>query len=226
MLKDMANFMFTQMSAKKGLEMFEERAWAALIKEYTQLRDMEVIGRLDPMTLTKQQKRDALRVVNLIKEKRCGKIKGRTCADGRPQRKYVPREESSSPTVSNEALMGVLSIFAKENRAVGVFDVPGAYLHAHMPDDEFVVLRFEGIFVDILCEVMPELLADVVYENGKKVLYVRALKAIYGCIKSALLWYNLYESTLAKDGFEINPYDKCVANKMVNGKQCLSLIHI
>ena len=113
-----------------------------------------MIGRLDPDSLTKQQKRDALRVVNLIKEKRCGKIKGRTCADGRPQRKYVPREESASPTVSSEALMGVLSVFAKENRAVGVFDVPGAYLHADMPDDEFVVLRFEGIFVDMLCEAV------------------------------------------------------------------------
>ena len=89
-----------------------------------------------------------------------------------------------------------------------------------MPDDEFVVLRFEGIFVDILCEGMPELLGDVVYEHGKKVLYVRALKAIYGCVKSALLWYNLYESTLVKQGFVVNPYGRCVANKMINGKQC------
>ena len=43
--------------------------------------------------------------------------------------------------------------------------------------------------------------------------------AIYGCIKSALLWYNLYVSTLKDMGFKINPYYKCKANKMINGNQ-------
>ncbi len=39
-------------------------------------------------------------------------------------------------------------------------------------------------------------------------------------IESALLWYNLYTEVLHKEGFVINPYDKCVANKMVDNKQC------
>jgi len=49
------------------------------------------------------------------------------------------------------------------------------------------------------------------------VLYVQA---IYGMIESALLWYELYVTVLLKDGFELNEYDKCVANKVINGKQC------
>ena len=49
---------------------------------------------------------------------------------------------------------------------------------------------------------------------------MEVLQAIYGCIESALRWYELYSETLAKEGFVINPYDKCVANKIVNGKQC------
>ena len=57
-------------------------------------------------------------------------------------------------------------------------------------------------------------------EQGKKVLYLRVLKALYGCIESALLWYEMYSSTLEHMGFVINPYDKCVANKDINGKQC------
>jgi predicted Rdx family selenoprotein len=52
------------------------------------------------------------------------------------------------------------------------------------------------------------------------VLYVELLKALYGCIKSALLWYKLFTSTLVEMGFELNPYDACVANKMINEKQC------
>ena len=60
----------------------------------------------------------------------------------------------------------------------------------------------------------------MVIENGKRVLYVKVLRAIYGCIESALLWYELYVKTLKGMGFVLNPYDRCVANKEINGKQC------
>ena len=39
-------------------------------------------------------------------------------------------------------------------------------------------------------------------------------------IKSALLWQTLYTEVLENEGFELNPYDKCVANKLINGDQC------
>ena len=52
------------------------------------------------------------------------------------------------------------------------------------------------------------------------VLYLRVLRALYGCLESALLWYNLYSSTLVNLGFVLNPYDLCVANKTINGSQC------
>ena len=79
---------------------------------------------------------------------------------------------------------------------------------------------FRNEFVDIMCEVNQEYKKYVTVQNGKKVLYVKILRAIYGCIESALLWYQLYVSTLKGMGFKLNPYDKCVANKMINGKQC------
>ena len=71
-----------------------------------------------------------------------------------------------------------------------------------------------------MCKVSPEHLKNVSYENSKKVLYLEVLQAIYGCIKSTLRWYELYSETLSKEGFVINPYDRCVANKTINGKQC------
>ena len=72
----------------------------------------------------------------------------------------------------------------------------------------------------LMCKVNPERLKNVVYENGKKVSYLEVLQVIYGCIESSLRWYELYSETLSKEGFVINPYDKCVANKIINGKQC------
>ena len=92
--------MFTQMNAYKGIKMFGERAISALIKEYKQLNDKKVMGRTYPSKLLELQKRRALQVINTIKKKRCGKIKGRSVANRSVQRKYVPREEATSPTVS------------------------------------------------------------------------------------------------------------------------------
>jgi hypothetical protein len=36
----------------------------------------------------------------------------------------------------------------------------------------------------------------------------------------------MYVSTLKNMGFVINPYDKCVANKVKNGKQCTILWYV
>jgi hypothetical protein len=132
----------------------------------------------------------------------------------------VTRDESTSPTVSIEALMISLAIDAKEKRKVATADVEGAYLHANM--DKTAIMLFEGDMVDYMVQANPKKYGPHVHttKKGKKLLYVELLKALYGCIKSALLWYNLFTSTLAEMGFELNPYDPCVANKMINGKQC------
>jgi hypothetical protein len=168
--------------------------------------------------LAPKQKREALRAINLIKEKRCGKIKGRTVADGRSQRNKYANEDISSPTVSNDALMLTFLIDAFERREVVTADVPGAYLHADM--DEFTILKLVGQSVGILCKANPEYEKFVTEENGKKVLYLQLLKALYGCIRSAMLWYELFAGTLKGMGFVLNPYDLCVANKIIDGKQC------
>jgi hypothetical protein len=62
--------------------------------------------------------------------------------------------------------------------------------------------------------------------NGRKILYVKLKKALYGTLRAALLfWQNLTEK-LKKWGFVLNAYDTCVANKMINGKQCTILWHV
>ena len=63
-------------------------------------------------------------------------------------------------------------------------------------------------------------------ERGQKVLYVHILKAIYGMLVSAMLFYRKLSADLVEHGFEINPYDPCVANKMVQGKQQTVCWHI
>ena len=57
-------------------------------------------------------------------------------------------------------------------------------------------------------------------ENGKRVLYLRLKKALYGCMQSAIFWYDTFKGSLEKICFQMNKYNRCVANKNINGKQC------
>ena len=45
-------------------------------------------------------------------------------------------------------------------------------------------------------------------------------------IESSLLWYNKFRKTLEKKRFEFNPYDPCVANRKVHGKQHTVTFHV
>ena len=145
-------------------------------------------------------------------------------ADGRPQRKIFTKDETTSPTVSLEALMLSLMVDAKEKRDVATADVGGAFLHGDM--DDFVILKMVGNAVDILCKVNPDFEKYVIIENGKRVLYLQLLKALYGCVKAALIWYTLFVTVLKGMGFVLNPYDKCVANKDIEGSQCTVLWYV
>ena len=84
--------------------------------------------------------KERLAYLMFLKHKRCGKIKGRGCADGRKQRAYITKEESTAPTVSTEAVFLTAVIDAMEGRNVVVLDVPGAFMQAKI--DELVHVRF------------------------------------------------------------------------------------
>ena len=62
--------------------------------------------------------------------------------------------------------------------------------------------------------------------NGEPILYVRLLKALYCLLKSALLFYKKLRGELEKMGFEVNPYDPCVANKVINRLQMTVNWHV
>ena len=76
----------TQMTAKAGIKKHGRAAVAALMQEFGQLENLDVYEAMDARTLTKEQRKCALRAINLVKEKRDGQLKGRTVADGSVQR--------------------------------------------------------------------------------------------------------------------------------------------
>ena len=51
-------------------------------------------------------------------------------------------------------------------------------------------------------------------------MYVELLKALYGTLRAARLFWEKLQGKLVNDwGFVPNRYDSCVVNKIVNGKQ-------
>jgi hypothetical protein len=160
-----------------------------------------------------------------LKEKRCGLIKGRGCADGRKQRDYLTKEETSSPTVAIESVMLSCTIDAKEKRDVATVDIPGAFMQTDMEGTVHMVL--EGTMAELLVKLHPKLYQKhVQIKKGKPTMYVQLKKALYGRLQASLLFWKDLSGNLRKWGFEINPYDWCVANKTINGKHCTILWHV
>ena len=126
----------------------------AIIREVKQLEGKKCFKARSVKELTRLERERALRSITLVTKKRSGKIKGRTVADGRKQRDYIPRDDITLPTISTEALMISLAIDAHEGRKVSTADVEGAYLHADM--DKKVIMMFDGEMVDYMIAVNPE----------------------------------------------------------------------
>jgi Reverse transcriptase (RNA-dependent DNA polymerase) len=193
--------------------------------EMSQLHYRKTIKPVFADSMTREQKLQALRYLMFLKEKRCGRIKARGCADGRKQRLWKTKEETSSPTVRTNSLFLTAIIAALEGRKVVTVDIPGAFMQTDI--DELIHVKLEDEIVDVLLMVDSEYAEFVTYENGKKVLYVELQKALYGTLQASLLfWKELSHFLVSTLGFEFNPYDRCVVNKVIDGQQCTIIWHV
>ena len=58
------------------------------------------------------------------------------------------------------------------------------------------------------------------------VLYVQLLKALYWCLRSALILYRKLLADPEYRGFSLNPYDPCAMNKMIYRNQFTITLHV
>jgi hypothetical protein len=130
--------------------------------------------------------------------------------------------------VSTEAVFLTSIIEAQEHGKVMTIDIPGAFMHVNI--DELIHVRLEGPMAELLTRVDLDKYRTYYMseENGKQVIYVKLQKALCGTLQAALLfWENLTEFLTVELGFTItNPYDSCVVNKMIEGKQCTIIWHV
>ena len=89
------------------------------------------------------------------------------------------------------------------------------------------IIKIRGSLVDIICEIYSDYKAYVTREKrGINQLLIRCLNYLHEPMATCLLYYRNFTKSLTCIGFEINPYDPCVTNKLINGSQVIILFHV
>jgi Reverse transcriptase (RNA-dependent DNA polymerase) len=219
----------TQLSLKAGLNKWKGKAQDAAYAEMKQLHLRDTFRPKRWSELSDESKNNVLESHMFLKEKRNGEIKGRTVAGGNKQRDYISKEDVSSPTVSTEAVLLTCIVDAEEGRDVAVIDIPNAFIQTRVKNKkDRVIIRVRGVLADMLVDIAPKQYGGYLTKDkkGNSLLLLECMNAIYGTMVASLLYYEKFCNTLRSHGFELNPYDPCVANRQVNGKQQTVCWHV
>jgi hypothetical protein len=226
-----------QYMLQEGLKVFGNKGHKALMKEIdqlhkrTQLHKRRSFAPLKVKKLKHSERKKAQMALMFLTEKRDKSVKGRMVYKGNPTREWLSQEDAAIPTAALESILITGVIEAKEERDVMTCNIPNAFIQAYLPKKEpgedRVMMKITGVLVDMLVDINPESYRrDIVLENRKKVLYVEVLKAIYGMLAAALLWYKTFRKDLEDNRFVFNPYNPFVANKKVQGLQQTIVFHV
>ena len=118
---------------------------------------------------------------------------------------------------------------ALEGRDVAVINISNAFIQTLVHDaKDCVIVCITGVIVDWLVKVAPKTYLPYVTKKrrGEKILLLECFNAIYGTTVAGLLYYRKFSSSLTKRGFKVNPYDPCVWNKDIKGKQMTICFHV
>ena len=161
---------------------------------------------LQASKLRKQQRDEA--------SARLYKVKGRWVGGGNHQTRVTAIGDQIAPTARPASHSILLAIAALEKRLIKVGDVPSAYLQTDYESEsgEDLHIVADRATTTLIVKAYPDL-APLVRPNGTMILQV--LKALYGLIESALLWYKELVKTLEEIGYEVLEADMGMLIKRV-----------
>jgi hypothetical protein len=103
-----------------------------------------------------------------------------------------------------------------------VVDIPNVCVQTRVENEkDMAFIKICGVLVDILVEIAPDVYKSYISRDNKgtKQLLVQCQNALYGTMVASLLYYRKFVKSLMDNGFIINSYDPCAANKIIEGKQ-------
>jgi hypothetical protein len=165
-----------------------------------------------------------------IVEKQDGHVRIRACADSSIEQLEpgYKKEDGASPTVTTDSILISATIDAHKGCDVATINIPGAFLNAY--NGKEMVMLLKGCFAKLMVKVDPQLYCKYIIHNSKNqpLPYVKLTKAIYGLLKSALLFYRMFIEDLKSYflPFIINPCDPCIANATIASSQMMVTWHV
>jgi hypothetical protein len=90
-----------------------------------------------------------------------------------------------------------------------VIDILNTFVQTRVEDKkDMAIIKLRGVLLDILVKLAPNVykLYATMDKKGVKQLLVQCQNALYG---------SKLTKSLMEIGFKFNPYDPCVANKMI-----------
>jgi Reverse transcriptase (RNA-dependent DNA polymerase). len=152
------------------------------------------------------------------------KLKGRLVADGRSQDRKLYQDKESK-TAAMESILLSLGVASMKMMRMAKCDVGGAYLNAYIEEGDEIFMMLGPQITKVLLKYFPML--EEYIEEGDDRLIVRILKAMYGLVQSAALWYNVLTKFLLKLGFKKNDKDNCVMHKRTaDGKLFIIVLYV
>ena len=222
-------YSLTQMSISLGIKTHGEVAEEAIRAEFDQLfNKKKALQPVELSSLSKTQRKKILRSSMFLKEKYDGrgtfeKLKGRLVADGRMQDRTLYQDKESK-TAAIESIMMVLGVASWSRMKAAKVDVGGAYLNAFVEHDDEIFMRLSAQITGVLVKYFPEL-KEYLEEEGDDRLIVKILRAMYGLVQSAALWYEMLTKFLKdKLGFIQNKMDPCVMYKTTESGKLLIIV--
>ena len=212
------------MSYGKAQRLHGTKADEAILSELTQMITKKVF-KVVPWSRARGHK--VLRSHVFLKEKRDQegaliKVKARLVAGGDGQdRSLYPVEKRTSPTVHTESIFCLLGLAAAEGLKVGSIDIEAAFLEPDLK--KLILMLIDRQSSAILVAKFPELAE---FLNSSGCLVVELLKALYGLVEAAQLWYLKLSTALTSFELQISLIDRCVFHGVLGGHKMYVCVHV
>lgn len=150
------------------------------------------------------------------------KVKARLVADGRGQDPEL-YPDKASPTIAVHSVFTILAICTGYNvLKMAKIDIKGAFVQTPMKGPP-VYMTIEPKIVKYVLQMYP-FYKSFVRENGS--MLTKLNKAMYGCVQSSKLWFDLLTVVLRGEGYEHSPTDACVMMKVVGAMRFYIMIYV
>jgi Reverse transcriptase (RNA-dependent DNA polymerase) len=209
-------------SVRQALRARGDDAEEVIIKELTQMDVLDVWEGVRPNEMEAAERNGVVRLSIFLEKKThpvgsFDKYKARLVAGGDTQDTKL-YEDLSSPAVATSSVFTIAAIAVHEGRHVAVVDIRGAFLNAKMQKSVPVYMRLDKIMSEYLVRINPKY---NVFRQRNRTITVLLIKALYGCVESASLWYQNLGQSLKGLGYIRNEVDICVYNRTnKQGVQC------